>query len=336
MAKIVFEDVLKAIRNKSFHKIYLLMGEESFYIDVIADYLEQTVLTDGEKEFNLTILYGKDTDIPSIISHARRYPMMASHHLVIIREAQQLKDLEELSSYAERPLDSTILVICHKYGSVDKRKKLCKDIAKNGLIFEGKKLYENQVAGWIGDYIKRKGFRAGPQAVQLLADHLGSDLSKIVNEISKLFINLKKGEEITPSVIEQQIGISKDYNVFEFRQAIGSKNEPKAQKIAWYFGENLKANPLVFTLSALFQYFNQILVLHSLKDKSKRNIAESLGIPPFFTEDYIRAASNYPGTKAARAISLIRQYDLKGKGMDNESVGGGELLKELTYRILHL
>lgn len=336
MANLKFEDILKDIRNKVLYPVYFLMGEESFYIDVIADYLEEKVLTEEEKGFNLSILYGKETDIPTILSVAKRFPMMASHHLVIIREAQNIKDIESLSAYISKPLSSTILVICYKYKSLDRRKKFVKDIEKNGVLFEGKKLYDNQVPAWINDYISRKGYRIGPRAVQMLADHLGADLAKIVNEIGKIFISLPKGQEVSTRVIEENIGISKDYNNFELQEALGEKKIFKAQQIVRYFGENPKSHPLVVTLAVLYQYFTRILIYHSLRDKSRNNAAAALSVNPFFIPHYQQAAQNYPPGKVIQIISWLRETDIKSKGIDNYSTTDGELLRELTYKILHV
>lgn len=329
------EEILKDLGNKVYQPVYFLMGEETYYIDVISDYIQENVLTQGEQDFNLTFLYGKDTDAPTIISHAKRYPMMASHHVVIVREAQVLKDIDQLESYVRNPLKSTILVIAFKHKSYDKRKKLLKEAEKNGVVFESKKLYDNQIPDWIGRYIAAKGYRIGPKAAQMLADHLGNDLGKIVNETSKLFINLKPDSEITNSIIEENIGISKDFNVFEYQSALGSKNSYKAFSIAKYFADNPKTNPLVLVLGNLSLYFSKILLYHSVKALGKKEAASALGINPFFLEDYQRAASNYSPQKISNIFSYLRQCDLKSKGVDNTTTSHGDLLKELTYKILH-
>ncbi len=330
-----FYNILRDIRNKVLHPLYFLMGEEGFYIDVISDYIEDAVLTDTEKEFNMSVLYGRETDIPTIISTAKRYPMMASHNVVIVREAQHLQQIDGLLPYVENPLESTILVICYKYKTLDQRTKFFKTLAKKGVIFTGKKLYDNQVPGWISDYVNRHGYKIGPKALQMLADHLGTDLGKIVNEAKKLFINLKKGAEITTEVIEQNIGISKDFNIFEFQHAIGTRNSRKAYQIAKYFADNPKNNPFIMTTAVLYQYFSKILLYHSLGDKSQKNVAAELGIPPFFAKDYAQAARNYAPAKVIGIFSLLREYDMKSKGWDNETTDHGQLLKELTYKILN-
>ncbi len=335
MAETNFNNILRDIRNKVLHPIYFLMGEESFYIDVIADYIEAMVLTETEKEFNLSILYGKDTDIPTILSTARRYPMMASHNIVIIREAQHITDMDGLLSYVEKPLVSTILVISYKYKILDRRSKLYKALNKSGQVFIGKKLYDNQVPDWIASYAKKHGYRIGPKATQLLADHLGTDLGKIVNEVRKLFINLKKGSEITTGHIEENIGISKDFNFFELQNALGAKNSQKVFQIAQYFAENPRSNPIMLTTSMLYAFFSKLLQYHSLQDKSQHSVVRELGLNPFFVKHYALAARNYSPGRIARIIALLRTYDLRSKGLGNESTDHGELTRELCYKILN-
>ncbi len=323
------------IKKKIYHPIYLLMGEEPFFIDVVSDIIEKNILNETEKEFNQTVLYGRDTDVPTIVSTAKRYPMMANHQVVIIKEAHLIKDLENLEGYAANPLKSTILVICHKYKSVDKRKGFYKNVLKNGVVLESKKLYDDAVPGWISTYVKQHGYKIGDKATQLLADHLGADLGKVVNEIRKVYISLPKGGEITPGLIEQNIGISKDFNVFELQKALSEKNALKAFQIVKYFGENPKANPMVFTLAVLHAFFVKVLRYHYVKDRSPKNVASELGINPFFAKDYQTAAAGFPVSRLFAIMSLLREYDLKVKGVENQSASDGELLKELIYKILH-
>jgi len=225
-------------------------------------------------------------------------------------------------------------VVCYKYKTLDRRKKFVRDIEKTGLVFEGKKLYDNQVPDWIGSYVRRKGYRIGPQAGQMLADHLGSDLGRIVNELGKVFINLKKGEEITTRVIEENIGISKDFNIFEYQQALGDRDRYKAFHIAQYFADNPKGNPMALILGVLYQYFSRTLIYHSLRDKSRNSAAAALSVNPFFIAGIQNAAKNHSPRHLLRIISYLREYDLKAKGWDNASVNEGELLRELTYKIL--
>lgn len=335
MAVRTFEEIIRDIRNKVYHPVYFLMGEETFYIDVIADYLEEKILNETEREFNLTIMYGRDTDVHGVMSSAKRYPMMADYHLVILKEAQSIRDVEGLLPYMLNPLSSTILVVCYKYKSFDRRKKFIREIEKTGVVFEGKKLYDNQVPAWISDYVRRKGYRIGPRAVQMLADHLGADMGKIVNEISKVFISVSKGGEITPALIEENIGISKDFNIYEFQQALAEKNGMKAYQIARYFADNPKSGPMPLTVGVLYHFFSRLLIYHSLADKSRRSVASALSVSDFFVDQYKRAAGNYPPDKLIRIIGILREYDNKSKGVGNATTTDGELLKEMTYKILN-
>lgn len=338
-----FENIIKDLRNKIYHPVYFLMGEEPYYIDEISRFVEENVLSESEKEFNQTVLYGKDTDLNTVISHAKRFPMMANHQVVVVREAQNMEQnsdrfgekLNDFLSYFENPQKTTILVFCYKYKKIDSRKKATKAIAKIGVLFESKKIYDSKVPDWISSYITKKGYKIEPVATQLLADYLGNDLSKIANEAEKLFISIKKEDKITPSKIEENIGISKDYNVFEFQKALGEKNNTKAFNIAFYFKSNPKENPLIFILNMLYSFFSKLIIYHSLKDKSDRNVASMIKVNPYFVKDYKKAAANYSANSITRIFSYLREYDLKSKGIGNASTEHGELLKELTYKILH-
>ncbi|MEE4177899.1 MAG: DNA polymerase III subunit delta [Bacteroides sp.] len=348
MANLSFEQILKDIKNKVYYPVYFLSGEEPFFIDVIADYLEEQVLNEMEKEFNLSILYGRDTDIPTVLSVAKRYPMMASHHLVIVREAQTLRNVEPregqktvnaeneaLLKYLEKPLESTILVFCYKYKTLDRRRKIAKTILQHGLLFEGKRIYDNQLPAWISDYVRRKGYYIENKATHMLADHLGTDLAKVTNEIQKLFISLPKGSEITPASIEENIGISKDFNIFELQEALGDLNHTKAYRIVKYFGENPKSNPMVLTLSMLYLFFQKLMLYHNSADKSEKGLASAIGVNPFLMKGYHKAAKNFPPERIERIFSYLRESDMKLKGVGNKSADQGELLKELTFKILY-
>lgn len=276
-----FEQILNDLKNKIYYPVYFLAGEESYYIDEISDYIEDHVLTDLEKEFNQTIIYGRETDILSIISNAKRYPMMANYQVVIIKEAQDVQNIEELLPYIENPLDSTLLVINYKYKKIDKRKSFFKQVDKIGVLFESKKLYDNQIAGWINSYVREKGYDITPKASAMLTEFLGTSLSKVVNEVSKLIINVPEKAIINDELVERNIGISKDFNIFELQNAIGSKNVLKANQIGNYFAANSKENPLVKTITILFGFFSKIMVYHQLNDKSRNNVASVLSINPF-------------------------------------------------------
>jgi DNA polymerase III subunit delta len=280
-------------------------------------------------------LYGRDIDVQTIISEAKRYPMMSERQVVIIKEAQNVRNIEDLEAYIESPLDSTLLFICYKYKTLDKRKSFPKTVAKKGVLFESKKLYDNKVPDWINGYLKEKNYTSSPKATALLTEYLGADLGKIANELDKLMINLKEGPEITPDHIQNNIGISKDYNTFELTAALGKKDIVKSNRIVNYFAANPKDHPMPVTITTLFNYFLKILQYHFLQDKSRESAARALGVNPFFLKDYIDAAQNYPPGKIKQIISALREYDLRFKGVDNFSAEEGELLKEMVYKILH-
>jgi len=330
-----FDQIIDKLKNKIYYPVYFLAGEEAYYIDEISDYIEKNVLTDTEKEFNQTIIYGRDTSVPAIISAAKRYPMMANYQVVIIKEAQDVQKIEELDHYVENPLQSTLLVINYKYKKIDKRKTFSKLVEKKGVLFESKKLYDNQVPEWINNFAGQRGYRITPKATAMLSEYLGTDLSKIVNEISKLILNIPANAEINESLVEQNIGISKDFNIFELQNAIGTRNIVKANQIANYFAASPKENPLVKTILMLFSYFTKLLIYHQLTDKSRNNVASALSVSPLFVRDYEIAGRNYNQKKLAAIISLLHEYDLKSKGVNNVSTAEGELLRELLFKILH-
>ena len=331
-----FEEIIKELKNKIYKPIYFLYGEESYFIDQISDYISNNVLDEAEKAFNQTVLYGKDSKIEDVINASKRFPMMANHQVIILKEAQNLKQIEKLEFYADQPLNSTILVVSYKNKNFDKRKRVYKALKKNAVIFESKKLYENQIGAWINTYLKNKNYSVSPVSSKLLTDFLGTDLSKISNELDKLMISLPEGTTITPKHIEENIGISKDFNVFELQNALGNKDILKANRIINHFAANPKSNPMVMTIISLFGYFSKILTLHYLKDKSNNNtVASVMGVHPFFVKDYISAARNYNVKKTVSVISHLREYDMKSKGFNNVSTTHGDLLKELIFKILH-
>jgi len=329
------KEIIGDLKKKKFKPVYFLMGDEPYFIDLICDYAEKNILDDIEKEFNQSVLYGRDVDVQTIISEAKRYPMMADKQVVIVKEAQNVRNIEDLETYVQNPLDSTILVICYKYKSLDKRKTFPKTVAKHGILYESKKLYDNKVPDWISGYLKEKGYSAGPKANQLLTEFLGADLGKIANELDKLMINLPAGTEITPDHIQQNIGISKDYNTFELNDALGKRDILKANRIVNYFGSNTKEHPIPVTISSLYGYFVKIMQYHFLQDKSKESAAKALGVNPYFVQDYISAARNFSAGQVKSVIAILREFDLRSKGVDNSSAGESELLKEMVYKILH-
>ncbi|MFD2541691.1 DNA polymerase III subunit delta [Lacinutrix gracilariae] len=324
------------IKKGNLKPIYFLMGEEAYYIDAVSDYIEANVLAEEEKGFNQMVLYGRDVTIDDIVSNAKRYPMMAERQVVIVKEAQDLsRQIEKLAAYAANPQPTTVLVFNYKYKKIDKRKALYKAIKKVGVVLESKKLYENQVADWIRRVLSGKNYTISPKAAQMLVEFLGTDLSKINNELNKLKIVLPEGTEISPDHIEENIGISKDYNNFELRKAVGERNIMKAHKIAHYFADNPKDNPMVLTVSLLFSFFSQLLHLHGLSDKNPRNVASALRVNPYFVNEYLDAARNYPMRKVSQVIAVLREFDVKSKGVGSNSVSQGDLLKELLVRIMN-
>jgi DNA polymerase-3 subunit delta len=327
--------IVSDIKKGNLKPIYFLMGDEPYYIDEISNFIEKTVLDEAEKGFNQQVMYGRDVSVEDIISAAKRYPMMAEHQVIIVKEAQDLsRNIEKLVSYALNPQPTTILVFNYKYKKLDKRKKLHKAIAKSGLIYESKKMYENQVSDWIRRVLSGKGYQIEPKASQMLVEFLGTDLSKISNELNKLMIVLPKETIINDIHIEENIGISKDFNNFELRKAVGEKNIVKANRIINYFSENSKNNPTVMTISLLNSFFTQLLLFHGLKDKSKNSVAKSLGVNIYFVEEYFLAARNYPMRKVAQVISFLRDADVKSKGV-GASQSQSDILKELLFKILH-
>lgn len=332
-----YEGIIRELQAKQYRPVYYLMGDEAFYIDKIADYIIDNVLTDTEKEFNQTILYGADVDAATIINAAKRYPMMSEYQVIVVKEAQAVHNMEELVFYLQKPLKSTILVLCHKHGSLDKRKKLAAEIEKVGVLYESKKLKEAQLPAFIAAYIKQKGFDIDQKATAMLAEFVGTDLSRLVGEMEKLIITSSKNStKITPEQIEKNIGISKDYNNFELRSALVEKDVLKANKIVKYFEENPKTNPIQMTLSLLFGFYSNLMVAYYAPEKSEQGIAAFLGLKsPWQAREYMAAMRKYSGIKTMQIISEIRTTDAKSKGVENSSLSDGDLLRELVFKILH-
>ncbi|MFC4210089.1 DNA polymerase III subunit delta [Pedobacter lithocola] len=336
-------EIIKDIKARKFKPVYLLHGEEAYYIDQVTEYIEDKLLNDAEKGFNQTVLYGKDTDVATILSAAKRYPMMSDYQVVIVKEAQDLKwSKEEGSSkeaefalnYFEKPLPSTILVLAFKYANFDKRKKIYKAISKSGVIFQSDLVRDYKLVPWIEDFVKDKGYKIDQQASALMAEYLGTDLSKIANEIEKLMLNVPKEVTINTDLVQKNIGISKEYNVFELQKALAVRNVLKCNQIINYFANNPKANPMVMVLANLGGYFTKLLKYHYVPNKA--DAASALGVPPFFIKDYEVAARNYNTAKVFQVIGLLREYDLKSKGLESSgNVDDGDLYKELVFKIIH-
>jgi DNA polymerase-3 subunit delta len=327
--------LLKEIRNKKFEKIYFLHGEEPYFIDVLTKAIQDNALEESERDFNQSILYGKDAEVLSLISELKSYPMMAERRLVILKEAQYFKAIEQLESYLENPANSTIFVICYKYKTFDARKKTLKNALKNGVVFKSEKVKEYQLAEWIQQYIKTTGYELTSKACMLLIESLGNDLGRIVKELEKLAVLIEKGTIINENHIEENIGISKDYNVFELTNAVAIKDNLKALKIVDYFDHNPKAADLVFVISNLFKFFSQIMRIHFLPNKSREAVAQALGVHPFVAGELTNAKNKYDPRKIAANIALIHEYDLKSKGVGNTSTTQGELMREMVYQLIH-
>lgn len=335
--EVTYDEIARDLKNRIYKPVYYLMGEESYYIDKISEYISQIVLTEEEKEFNQTVMYGSDIDVATIINTAKRYPMMAEHQVVIVKEAQNIKNIEQLAYYVQKPLLSTILVICHKHGVLDRRKKLAAIIEKEGVLFESKKIKETQLPGFITSYLKRKSVDIEPKSTEMMAEFVGTDLSRMAGELEKLVLTLPVGQKrITPELIERNIGISKDYNNYELRSALIAKDVLKANKIIKYFEENPKTNPIQMTLSVLFNFFSNLMLVYYAPDKTEQGVALQLGLKsPWQAREYLAAVRKFSGVKVMEIIGEIRYCDARSKGVENSSLKDGELLRELIYKILH-
>ena len=331
-----YDQILTDLRKKAYSPVYFLMGEEPYYIDLLSDFIQNNVLEETEKEFDQTILYGKDVDINTVINAAKRYPMMSMHQVLIVKEAQLIKEWDNLVHYLSKPLKSTILVFCYKYGTPDKRKKWFLEVLKIALVYESTKLRDYEVSPWITKYCKSKNVAIDEKAVAMLSDFLGTDMSKLVHELEKLVLTKPDDMQmITPELIEKNIGISKDYNVFELQTALINREVMKANRIIQYFSENKKANPMILVLAQLFKFFSELMMYHYLPDKSQGAVASELKINPYFVKDYQKASQAYGAWKTMNIITYIRETDARYKGIDNPSTDEGDLMKELIFRILH-
>jgi DNA polymerase-3 subunit delta len=329
------DNLIKDLKSRKFHPIYLLQGPESYYIDQITNYFENHVLDEGERSFNLLILYGKETDFKTVVDNASRFPMMSEYQVVILKEAQSMKDLIELETYVKNPAPTTMLVICYKHGTIDGRTTFAKWLKDKAVIFESKKVYDNQMPAWISDHLAGRGFKIGASEAALIADYLGADLSKVANEMEKLALNLPTGHKINKADIEKYIGISKDFNVFELQDALGTRNKEKAYRIIQYFISNPKNNPLIVVVATLFSYFSKIYLMHFLGNSPDREVQKSLGLSnTFFIKNYRAAAMAFNRHQTEKIIHLLRVYDLKSKGVGRDSFTEGAMMQELIYKIL--
>lgn len=334
----LYLEILKDVRNKNFKPVYFLMGEESYFIDLITDAIIENALTDDERDFNQTIMYGADIDnYGTVVNAAKRYPMMAPRQLVVVKEAQQVANIELLSFYLKQPLASTILVINHKHGVV-KGKKLLSEIEQVGVLYESKKLYDNQLPAFINNYVAASGRTIENKAMQMIADYIGSDLNRLTSELDKLRISMGEDKtRITPEDVERNIGVSKDFNNFELLNAIVTRNVFKANQIVNYFERNPKNNPFIVTISVLFGFFSNLMLAFFAADKSEQGLMQELKLRSTFqSRDYITAMRNYNAFKCIDIIALLRQYDARSKGIGATSnTTEGEMLRELVFKIMH-
>ncbi|WP_292011169.1 DNA polymerase III subunit delta [Chryseobacterium sp.] len=332
--------ILKNIKNKEVLPIYFFHGDEAYFIDVAVKALEHDFLEEDEKAFNQTVVYGKDTSYPEILSLARQFPMMGDKQVIIVKEAQDLRLNEEegrqLEAYAENPVPSTVLVFAHKHKKLDSRKKVTKALDKGKFLFLSESIKDNNLPKWIADECTSLNIKTAPNISHLLAEYMGNDLSRISNELNKLKIILKEGEILDGAIIENHIGISKEYNVFELQKALGAKNSNTAFKIAYYMGKNPKNNPFVMMLASLYNYFSNVIIYQTMMGQPPQTIASQMGINPYFIKDYAETARLYPLKHATRVISILREFDMKGKGLGAVNMGEAELIKELVYKIINV
>lgn len=339
------QKIIEAIRKKAYKPVYFLHGEESYHIDAITKVFEEEILSESEKSFNFTVLYGKDSDYRQVRDAARRFPMMAERQVVIIKEAKEMRTLAQLKDYVEKPTPSTILLICHKHKKYDMRSALGKALKKHAEVFESKKLYDNQVPDWIRDHIRGRGLDINTPALDMMTEYLGTDLSKIANEVEKLTLNLPAATTITPQHVQDNIGISKDYNVFELQEALGSRDHAKAHRIVSHFAANPRKYPLVVTLASLYGFFSKLYIAAAFAQSSDVDMAKALGFTfrdpskaryaaKFRVAKFRKAVKHYSRPQVERVFSLLREYDLKSKGVGNVGMPEGELLRELMLRVL--
>jgi len=333
-----FQQILKELKSGNYRPIYFLHGKESYFIDAVAGYIEEHALSESERAFNQTVLYGKETEHKMVLDAARRYPMMASRQVVLLKEAQEMRGLSDLMSYVQQPTETTVLVICYKHKKYNFNSKFGKLLKKQAVVLEGKPLYDNQVPGWISNYLKGKNRPITPKAAELIAENLGTDLSKIANELEKLALNLPAGTQIDDKAVEEHIGISKDYNMFELQKAIGLRDTLKASRIVQYAAGNPKKLALVPLIGALYNYFSKIYLLHAAKNLPEKELLSTLQLrSSYFLKEYRAAARNYPRAKTEQVIALLKDYDLKSKGVGYIGTGKAEneLMKEMVWRIMH-
>ncbi len=335
---LTYQQILGDLKKKNFQPVYFLHGSEPYFIDAISDYIEKNAISESERSFNQVVLYGRDVDYLAVIDNARRYPMMAQHSVVIVKEAQEMKDLKDLEKYVANPLNSTILVLCHKHKTFNTTTKFGKLLQEKGIVFDSKKLYDNQVPDWIHDYLGHQQLKITPGAADLLAEYLGIDLSLIAHELDKLALHLQKGSEITAEHVEMHVGISREYNIFELQKALSNKDLGKISRIISNFQTNPKKNPTIMVISSLASFFTKVYMLHFIKNATDADAQKKLGLrSPYALKEYRAALRHYPQAKTEQIINTLKTYDLMAKGVDYNSTGkeDGELLKEMMWKVLN-
>lgn len=333
-----FEEILRDIKQKKFAPVYFLHGEEPYFIDRIDAAIEQYALSEAERGFNQTILYGKEVDALTLLDSLRRYPMMSERQVVILREAQEMKSLGDLAAYIENPMSTTLFVVCYKHKKYDMNTKFGKSLKAKTLVFESKKLYDNQAPEWISACCKSKNLGIEFEAAQLLADYLGTDLAKISNEIDKLALNLPSGATVNTKHVQDYVGISKDYNVYELQKAFATRDLARIARIEQHFASNIRKNPLIVTISSLFAFFSKVYMLHFVKNSGDAEAVKTLELrSEWFLKDYKAALQNYRLAQLTQILHLLKQYDLRAKGVDNDTTHNGEdaLMQELFFQIIH-
>ena len=337
MAKYTYETIMSELKSGTFRPVYYLMGEEGYFTDRITDYIMENALNEFERDFNLTVYYGLDSDIDTIVTAAKRFPMMAERQVIIVKEAQMLKNIDSLLYYLQAPQPTTVLVFAHKNGSIDKRKKVATELERTGVVLDSKKMRDDQLPSFINGYLREKGLVADNKSVLMMRESVGADLSRLAGEIDKLSIALPQGSvNITPELVEEHIGISKEYNNFELQNALVNKDILKANKIIQYFARNPKKNPIQMTLALIFSFFSNVMMCYYAPDKSERGVAEFLGLKSTWgVGDYIKAMNNYRAMHVMEILHLIRIADAQSKGAEGPQVPDGEIMRELLYKILH-
>lgn len=340
-AKHSVNSILADLQQKKYAPVYFLHGEEPYFIDKISDYIEKNVLPEAEKGFNQVILYGKDVDMAAVLGNAKRFPMMAERQVVIVKEAQEIKDFgkdsgqEQLISYVNNPLLSTVLVLCHKNKKLDARKKIAKELDAKGVLFESKKLYDNEVEPFVSKMIIENGYKINPNASRIFSQYIGNNLSRISNEFEKLTVNLKQGQEIDELTVQRNIGISKEYNIFELQNALIRRDVEKAFRIVNYFAENPKNNPTIANITILFTFFTKVMLVHIHANKQDRELAGIIGVNPYFVKDYRAAARSFSSIKIIDVLKALHEADLQSKGIGYTNISEGDIMKELVYKVLN-